>query len=260
MPRFAANLSYLFLDLPFLERFQAAADCGFNAVEFHFPYAESAQAVAQAARQAGVEVVLFNVPAGDWANGERGIACLPGREQEFQDGVRLALEYAQACGCQQLNVLAGLKPRAVGGQQADETLLANLRFAAEAMQQAGVRTLMEPINTRDMPNFWVSTTAQALQILADVADPNAYLQYDLYHAQVMEGNLIETLSQNLARIAHIQLADNPGRGEPGTGEINFPNVFAALDAMGYSGWIGCEYRPTTDKAQESLSWAAKYLR
>lgn len=253
MPRFAANLSYLFTEVPFERRFAAAAEAGFTAVEFHFPYAFPAARLADAARDAGVDIVLFNLPPGDWSAGERGIACHPDRVDEFRDGVARAVEYAQALGCPRLNCLAGLLPAGVDAATARATLVANLRFAAQALAAAGLTLLLEPINTRDMPGFFVSTSRQALDIIAETGAPNLRLQYDLYHAQVMEGDLARTLAAELPRIGHVQIADAPGRHEPGTGAIDFPFLFGHLDRLGYAGWVGCEYAPTSDTAA-SLGW------
>ncbi len=253
MPRFAANLSYLFTEFPFERRFAAAAEAGFKAVEFHFPYAVESARLADAAHAAGVEVVLFNLPPGDWAAGERGIACHPDRIDEFRAGVATAVDYAKALGCPRLNCLAGIAPAGVDAATARATLVANLRFAAAALAQAGLTLLLEPINTRDMPGFFVAASRQALDIIAEADAPNLRLQYDVYHAQVMEGDLARTLAEHLPRIGHVQIADNPGRHEPGSGEINFPFLFGHLDRIGYEGWVGCEYAPATDTAS-SLGW------
>ena len=253
MPKFAANLTMLFTELPFLDRFAAAAGAGFKAVEFLFPYDHPASEVAAAARGAGVQVVLHNLPCGNWAGGERGIACLPDRVAEFRAGVARAIEYATALGAPQLNCLAGLA--APDDAAAHRTLVDNLRFAAPELERAGIGLLLEPVNTRDVPGFFVSRTAQGLAILDEVGHPNARLQYDIYHAQVMEGDLLPTIERNFARIGHLQLADNPGRHEPGTGEINFPNVFRRIDELGYAGWIGCEYKPSA----AGLGWLQPYL-
>jgi len=253
MPRFAANLSYLFTELPFPQRFSAARAAGFGAVEFHFPYDYPPAVLAAAAQAAGVEVVLFNLPAGDWAAGERGIACQPARRAEFRAGVARAIDYAQALGCRQLNCLAGIRPAGVDDAAARDTLIANLRFAAAAFADAGLALLLEPINTRDVPGFFVATSRAALALIAEVAAPNLRLQYDIYHAQIMEGDLARTLADRLPQIGHIQIADNPGRHEPGSGEINFPFLFGHLDRLGYAGWVGCEYAPATDTAA-SLQW------
>lgn len=243
VPQFSANLSLLFPELPFLERFAAAAQAGFTAVECQFPYDWAADDMAQRLRAHGLRMVLHNLPAGDWAGGERGIACHPGRVDEFRAGVAQALAYAQALGVPRLNCLAGIPPAGVSASQAHATLVANLRYAALALQVAGLDLLIEPINTFDVPGFLVNTSAQALAVLDEVACPNAKLQFDLYHAQRMEGELVGTLTRHLVRIGHIQLADNPGRHEPGTGEINFPYVLGALDRLGYRGHVGCEYLP-----------------
>jgi len=252
--RFSANLSFLFAEHDFLDRFAAAARAGFQGVEFHFPYAYDKAALAEAALAAGVEVTLFNLPAGDWAAGERGLACIPERKAEFQEGVGLALEYAEALGCTRLNCLAGIPtgPR----DRALETLIDNLRFAAAIAQRSGIRLLLEPLNTRETPGFLISTSAQALQAIDAAESRNLFLQYDVYHAQRMEGDLAHTLENLLPRIGHIQIADNPGRHEPGSGEINFPFLLRRLEELGYAGWIGCEYRPT-GRTEDGLGWLEK---
>lgn len=258
MLKFSANLDFLFAECDFPERFAAAAAAGFAGVECHFPYAYAKDALAEAALTAGVDVVLFNLPAGSaqaWAAGERGIACHPECKAEFQAGVGRALEYAEALGCTQLNCLAGM-PRGDRAEALD-TLIDNLGFAAEQTQRAGVRLLLEPLNTRDNPGFLVSRTAHALQIIDAVGSRNLSLQYDLYHAQIMEGDLACTLASHLPRIGHLQIADNPGRHEPGSGEIRFDFIFERLLALGYNGWIGCEYIPRTTTA-ESFAWRARW--
>lgn len=257
MPRFAANLSFLYAEHGFVERFAAAREDGFAAVEFHFPYAYDMRELAEALRREALETVLFNLPPGDWAAGERGIACHPQRVQEFQDGIALAIEYARALGCPRLNCLAGLRLAGVGEARMRETLIENLRFAAFALKHAGIELLMEPINSRDMPGFFVNTTRQALDVIDAVGSDNLRLQYDIYHAQVMEGDLAHTLETNLKRIGHIQLADNPGRHEPGTGEINFPFLLRHIDRLGYDGWIGCEYQPLTTTTA-GLGWLKEF--
>lgn len=253
MPRFAANLTMLFTELPFLERFAAAKAAGFDAVEYLFPYAYDKLTLAQALQSHGLKQVLHNLPAGDWEAGERGIACHPDRVAEFRTGVPQAIAYAQALGCQQLNCLAGKLPAGVSPAQAQTTLVDNLRFAAEQLQAAGIRLLIEPINTYDIPGFFLSTTRQAQALIDEVGSDNLYIQYDLYHAQRMEGELAATVQKYLPRIAHIQLADNPGRHEPGSGEINYAFLFRHLDAIGYTGWIGCEYKPR-GTTTEGLGW------
>jgi hydroxypyruvate isomerase len=259
MPPFAANLTMLFTEVPFLDRFAQAAQAGFTAVEFLFPYAHAASEIKARLDAHRLTLVLHNLPAGDWDAGERGIACLPGREAEFRAGVGLAIEYAQALGVGQLNCLAGKAPAGVEDSVLRSTLVQNLQFAAAALQQAGLRLLVEPINTHDIPGFYLNTTAQTLGLLDEVGSDNAYLQYDIYHAQRMEGELAATLQHQLARIGHIQLADNPGRHEPGTGEINYPFLFAHLDRLGYRGWIGCEYKPATT-THAGLGWLHNAVR
>ncbi|MBA3032458.1 MAG: hydroxypyruvate isomerase [Gammaproteobacteria bacterium] len=254
MLNFSANLTFLFNEHDFLDRFGAAARAGFKGVEFHFPYDFDKAVLAEVVLTSGVEVAVFNLPAGNWAAGERGIACLPERKAEFQDGVGRAIEYAEALGCTRLNCLAGI---AAGDRdQALETLVDNLRFAAAAIQRAGIRLLLEPLNNRDNPGFLVPTTAQALQVLDAVGSRNLQVQYDVYHAQVMEGDLSRTLETHLPRIGHIQIADNPGRHEPGTGEIRFPFLFERLEQFGYAGWIGCEYKPS-GATLDSFGWLAE---
>lgn len=257
MPRFAANLSMLFSERPFLERFAAARAAGFAAVEFHFPYAHDAAALAEVVLTSGLDVVLFNLPPGDWAAGERGIACHPRRIAEFQDGVGQAIDFARLLGCGRLNCLAGIAPPDISQDQARETLIENLRFAASATARAGIELLLEPLNTRDTPGFLVATTGAALALIEAAGSDNLRLQYDIYHAQVMEGDLACTLERHLPRIGHVQLADNPGRHEPGTGEINFPFLLDRLDCLGYAGWVGCEYRPS-GRSEDSFGWMERW--
>lgn len=253
MPRFAANLTMLFNELKFIERFEAAAKAGFRGVEYLFPYAFPEDQLAEKLGCHDLVQVLFNLPAGDWAQGERGIAVLPDRIGEFQDGVGKAIDYAKALGCTQLNCLAGIRPGDVAEDKAHATLVANLRFAADQLQAVGIRLLVEAINTRDIPGFYLCGTQQALDLISATGRENISVQYDIYHMQRMEGELAATLEKHLPRIAHIQLADNPGRHEPGTGEINYPFLFALLDRLGYDGWIGCEYKPLTTTT-EGLGW------
>jgi hydroxypyruvate isomerase len=253
MPKFAANLTMLFNELPFLDRFEAAAKADFKAVEFLFPYAWPAQEIRQRLDAHGLTLVLHNLPAGNWEAGERGIACHPDRVEEFRAGVATATSYAKALGVSQLNCLAGKAPADVSETVLRETLVANLHFAAAELKQAGLRLLIEPINTFDIPGFYLTGTAQAVALLDEVDADNAFVQYDIYHAQRMEGELAATMQKQLARIGHIQLADNPGRYEPGTGEINYPFLFAHLERIGYAGWIGCEYKPATT-TQAGLGW------
>lgn len=258
MPRFAANLSLLFTEVPFLDRFERAAAAGFKAVEFQFPYAFSTTAIRQRLDDHGLQLVMHNLPAGDWDAGERGIACHPDRIEEFRAGVTRGIETAHVLGAGQLNCLAGKAPAGVSQDLLHNTLVDNLRFAAQALKAGGLRLLIEPINTYDIPGFFVSRTAQAIAVLDAVQSDNAWVQYDIYHAQRMEGELAATLSQYLARIGHVQVADNPGRHEPGTGEIAFEFLFTHLDRLGYTGWVGCEYHPATS-TQAGLGWVQPYL-
>ena len=253
MPRFAANLSMLFTEVPFLERFGRAADAGFEAVEFLFPYAWPAATIRELLDAHGLRLVLHNLPAGDWEAGERGIACLPERVEEFRAGVATPVEYVKVLGVGQLNCLAGKAPAGADPALLRATLVANLRHAAGELARAGLKLLIEPINTFDIPAFFVHRTDQALDLLDEVGASNAFLQYDIYHAQRMEGELAATLQKHLARIAHVQIADNPGRNEPGTGEIHYPFLFEHLDRIGYAGWIGCEYKPAA-ATEAGLGW------
>jgi len=253
MPKFAANLTMLFNEVPFLERFALARKAGFDAVEFLFPYAFPAGEIRKRLDEQRLALVLHNLPAGNWDAGERGIACLPDRKDEFRSGVRQAIEYARSLGVPQLNCLVGKAPQGVDDKLLRATLVENLKFAAGELGKAGLKLLVEPINTYDIPGFYLNRSAQTLEILDEVGAANAYLQYDIYHMQRTEGELAATMQKHLARIAHIQLADNPGRNEPGSGEINYPFLFAWLDRIGYAGWIGCEYKPATT-TEAGLGW------
>jgi len=253
MPRFAANLSMLFGELDFLDRFKAAADNGFTGVEYLFPYAYDKNVLAAKLHENNLQQVLHNLPAGDWESGERGIACLPDRVGEFQEGVGRAIEYASALGCTQVNCLIGKTPSGVDADKVNATVIGNLRFAADQLKAAGIRLLVEPINTFDIPGFYLSRTDQAQALIREVGSDNLYIQYDIYHAQRMEGELAATIAGNLEQIAHIQLADNPGRNEPGTGEINYGWLLRHIDSLGYAGWIGCEYKPAAGTV-EGLGW------
>ncbi|MBU3539230.1 hydroxypyruvate isomerase [Polynucleobacter sp. UK-Gri1-W3] len=253
MPQFAANLTMLFNETLFLDRFEKAAKSGFQAVEFLFPYAFSAQEIKQKLEQHNLQLVLHNLPAGDWDAGERGIACLPDRVAEFKAGVAKAIEYAKVLDVKQLNCLAGKIPANVDAASLKETFASNLRYAAAELKKANIKLLIEPINTFDIPGFYLSKTQQAIDILDEVGSDNLFIQYDIYHAQRMEGELCKTIEANLSKIAHIQLADNPGRNEPGTGEINYPHLFQFIDQIGYKGWIGCEYKPASN-TEAGLGW------
>jgi hydroxypyruvate isomerase len=260
MPRLAANLSLLFPQLPFLDRFAAAREAGFRYVEYQFPYPfGSAAEVAGAARSAGVEVVLHNLPAGDAARGDRGIACQPARMGEFREGVDRAIEYAKAAGCPRLNALAGIPSPGLDREQAKQTLIENLRYAAGRLKAAGLTLLTEPCNPRTIPGFLLNSSKEGIEVIDAVGADNLLLQYDVFHMQIVEGDLAKTVERLLPRIGHIQIADVPDRNEPGTGEINFPWLLAKIDALGYRGWIGAEYLPKGDTV-EGLKWAAPYLK
>ena len=253
MTRLCANLSMLFTEQPFLQRFAAAANAGFTGVEYLFPYEFGSAQIKAELDEHGLTQVLFNLPAGDWANGERGIGCHPDRVDEFKAGVDLAIEYARVLGNTQINCLAGIAPAGVDPAHLQQTFVDNLKYASDKLAAAGIRLVMEMINTRDIPGFYLTTTAQALDIREKVASANLYLQYDIYHMQIMEGDLARTLEEQLAVINHVQLADNPGRHEPGTGEINYHFLFEHLNRIGYSGWVGCEYKPLTT-TEAGLGW------
>jgi hydroxypyruvate isomerase len=258
MVKLAANLSMMFTELPFLDRFAAAAEAGFTAVECLFPYEAPATTVAERARSNGVEVVLFNFPAGNWNGGERGIAALPDRLQDFRDSAQRALDYTTTIGCPRLHLMAG-KIGEGSREKARETFIENVAYAADLMAAAGIDVMLEPLNTRvDVPGYFYDTTEAALGIIDAVGRTNVKLQYDIYHMQIMEGDLARTIERLLPRIGHMQLADNPGRNEPGTGEINYPWLLERIDATGYRGWIGCEYKPLTGTV-DGLGWARNYL-
>ena len=257
MPRFAANLTMLFNEVPFLERFALAKTGGFKAVEFLFPYEFDVQEIKSALDNNALKLALHNLPAGDWGAGERGIACLPDRVAEFRSGVAKAIEYATILEVPQLNCLAGKAPAGSDPKVLHDTFVANLQYAASELKKVGLKLLIEPINTFDIPGFYLSRTEQGIAILDAVGADNVFLQYDIYHAQRMEGELSNTIQKHLNRIAHIQLADNPGRNEPGTGEINYGYLFGLLDSLGYDGYIGCEYKPLKS-TEAGLGWMSQY--
>lgn len=257
MPKFNANLTMLFNEVEFLDRFEKAANKGFSAVEYLFPYDWPVDQLVEVLGNNGLKQVLHNLPAGDWAGGERGIACIPGREQEFQDGVGRAVEYAKALTCPRLNCLVGLTPENESDEAIQKTLINNLRFAADALEKEQIKLLVEPLNDKNFPGFHLVGSLQTIDLLDQIGHANIQLQYDIYHMQRMEGELINSITTLVDRIGHIQLADNPGRHEPGSGEINFENVFKAIDESGYSGWIGCEYIPAGD-TEAGLGWLKKY--
>ena len=258
MPKLNANLTMLFTEVDFLQRFGKAAAAGFKAVEFLFPYDYPAAQLAELLAKHKLTLVLHNLPVGNWAAGERGLAVLPDRVGEFQAGVGRAIEYAQALGCPQLNCLVGKTPAGVKPEAVRKTLLDNLRFAAAALAKEKIRLLVEPLNSQDLPGFHLVHAREALALFDEVGHPNLWLQYDIYHMQIMDGNLTRSIRDHLPRIAHMQLADNPGRHEPGTGEIHYPNLLRFIDEAGYTGWIGCEYVPAAG-TEAGLGWAQPYL-
>jgi hydroxypyruvate isomerase len=257
MPKFSANLTFLYTDLPLLDRFAAARKSGFKGVEYMSPYEETKADLVARLRDNGLTQVLHNLPSGDWAGGERGIAILPDRVEEFRRGVHQAIDYAVALGCRLLNCIVGVAPKGADDKILRRTLVSNLAYAAAETAKANIKLLVEPINTRDIPGFFLTHTAQALDLIKEVGSGNLFVQYDIYHMQIMEGDLARTMEANLPRIAHIQLADNPGRHEPGTGEINYPFLIGHLDRIGYAGWIGCEYKPLGNTAA-GLGWMKAY--
>ncbi|WP_116090464.1 2-oxo-tetronate isomerase [Sphingomonas crusticola] len=257
MVKLAANLSMMFTEAPFLERFALAADAGFTAVEMMFPYEVPAAEVADHLRRHGLAMVLFNIPAGDWAGGERGIGALPDRVDEFRAGAQKALDYARILACPRLHLMAGKAP---AGEESRRTLIDNIRYAANLVVGDKIDILLEPINTRvDVPGYFYDTTAPVLDIIREAGAPNVKLQYDIYHMQIMEGDLARTIERLLPSIGHIQLADNPGRGEPGTGEINYSWLLEHIDRLGYDGYVGCEYKPAA-QTQDGLGWTKPYLK
>lgn len=253
MPRFAANLTMMFNEVPFPQRFEAAARAGFEAVEFLFPYEHAPQEIAQWLDQNRLVNALFNMPPGDWAAGERGLASLPGREQEFRDGVARALDYAQAMGTKRLHAMAGLLPAGAARAPHLETYITNLRYAAREVAKHGITLLIEPINPRDMPGYFLNSQAEAHAICAAVGEANLKVQMDFYHAQIVDGDLAATFRQHTAGIGHVQIASVPSRNEPDDGEVNYPYLFRMLDELGYDGWVGCEYRPR-GRTEDGLGW------
>jgi hydroxypyruvate isomerase len=253
MPKFAANLTMMFNEYPFPERFAAAAAAGFKGVEFLFPYDYPPQDVRKWHLDAKVENVLFNLPPGDWAAGERGIASLPGREDEFKAGVAKAIEYALALGSTQLHMMAGIVPAGVDLHLYQKTYLTNLQYAARELAKHSLTLLLEPINTRDMPGYFLNQQDQAHALRIESGEPNVKVQMDFYHAQIMEGDLIETFKKYFDAIGHTQIASVPKRNEPDDGEVNYSAIYQMLDESGYQGWVGCEYRPR-GKTEDGLAW------
>ncbi len=257
MPKFCANLSMMFTELPFLDRFAAAGRAGFKAVEFLFPYDHPATEIRRRLDDNGLSLALFNMPPGDWAAGERGIACLPGRETEFREGVKQAIEYAHALGSPLLHCMAGIVPEDAQFGVPGNLYCTRIAWAGEQTHAAGIKLVLEPINHRDMPRYALHTTAQAAGVIAALGKDRVGLQFDLYHCQITEGDLTTHMQALMPIIAHMQCADVPGRHEPGTGEIAWEFVFAQVDRLGYRGWIGCEYRPTGETIS-GLGWLTRF--
>ena len=269
MPRFAANLSMLYNEHDFLDRFAAAQKDGFQAVEYLFPYAFEAQELRQRLNDNGLQQVLFNAPPGNWDGGERGLACLPGRENEFQTGFLKALAYADTLACPRIHVMAGLVPQGADRDTLEKTYIQNIAWAATEAKKAGRDVLIEPINTRDIPGFFLNYQAQAHQIVQHIGASNVKVQMDLYHCQIMEGDLASKIRQYLptGRVGHFQIAGVPMRHEPDLGELNHPYLFDVIDevsaACGWEGWIGCEYRPArgavANGTHDRLGWFASAM-
>jgi hydroxypyruvate isomerase len=257
--KLAANLSMMFTEVPFLERFAAAAQAGFRGVEYLFPYEAPAAEIRDRLQRHGLSQVLFNTPSGNWAQGERGIASLPERIDEFRAGVDNALQYARATGCRKLHVMPGKLPENADRKRYLQVFVDNLIFAADAVVGDGIEIMIEPINTRvDIPGYLLDRTDLAMELITRAARPNIRLQFDIYHVQIMEGDLARSIERLLPFIGHMQLADNPGRNEPGTGEIHYEWLLQRIDALGYPGWIGCEYKPR-GQTLAGLAWATRHL-
>ena len=270
MPKFAANLHYLFTEHPFLDRFEAAAAAGFKGVEFQVPYDHPASELRARLRACGLQMVLFDAPMGDWAAGDRGLAAVPGREAEFRRSLEPVVQYAEALDCRTVHVMAGVVGQGEDYRRAERTYVANLRLAAEVLGQHGIAAVIEPINnkqgsvasgpsytTRGMHGYFLNHTEHARRILAEVASPNLWLHLDCYHMQLLEGHLAETIREHIALVRHFQIAGVPGRHEPDVGEIHYPFLFDLMDELGYAGWVGCEYRPRA-ATLDGLRWAARY--
>ncbi|MGO2306497.1 2-oxo-tetronate isomerase [Providencia sp.] len=253
MAKFAANLSMMFNEVPFIQRFERAAQAGFSGVEYLFPYEEDADSIAFELQKHHLTQVLFNMPAGNWTAGERGMASIPGREDEFAQGVFTALKYANALGCKQVHAMAGKVDTKFTAEQQKACFIKNIQYAADVMAPHGIRVLIEPINTRDMPGYFLTTQKQAEALLPLIDRKNVFIQLDLYHCQIMEGDLVKTIERLWGKFSHIQIASVPERHEPDSGEVNFPWIFKKLDEMGYEGWLGCEYHPA-GRTEAGLDW------
>jgi len=259
MLRFSANLSMLFNEIDFLDRFEAAARAGFSGVEYASPYEHDKLELATLLQRWNLEQALFNLPAGRWDVGERGLACLPGRTAEFRASVTTAIEYATALGCRRVNCLAGIAPAESSPSALRSTYVENIAFAAEQLKQGGIRLLIEAINTTDMPGYYLNNTRQAQDVLDEIGSDNLFIQYDAYHMQIMEGDLARTIERHFDAIGHIQIAGNPGRHEPDNGEINYPFLFSILEQLSYQEWVGAEYKPAAGTVA-GLGWFAPFRR
>lgn len=258
MAKFSANLSIMFAEYDFMDRFEHAAKAGFKYVEYMFPYPYEERQLLEKLTEYGLTQVLMNLPAGNWDAGERGIAVIPGREEDFRRGVKLAVNYAKILKIPCINCLVGLTPKNISAEKIRDTAVTNLRYAAETLESENLKLLVEAINIYDIPGFYLSNTTSVLSLLGEVGHPNIFFLYDVYHMQIMEGNLTNTIRENINRIGHIQIADVPGRHEPGTGEINYANLIRFIDKAGYDGFVGCEYRPFTN-TEDGLTWIKPYL-
>ncbi|MFC3124945.1 2-oxo-tetronate isomerase [Pseudoroseomonas globiformis] len=256
MPRFAANLSMMFSEVPFLERFGKAAEAGFKAVEFLFPYEHEPEAIAAELKKHGLTQALFNMPPGDWANGERGMAAIPGREQEFRDNVAIAIRYALATGCKTLHGMSGMV-KGLDREACKTAFIENFRYAADELAKHGITLLVEPINSRNMPGYFIAHQLEAVELVERIGRPNVSVQLDLYHAQIMDGDLTRLIEKMAGKFAHVQIASVPERHEPDEGELNYPHLYDVLDKSGYKGWIGCEYNPRGETVA-GLGWFAPY--
>ena len=253
MPNFAANLTLMFNEVPFLDRFKAAKDCGFDAVEFLFPYEHKADEIAEKLDANGLTLALFNLPPGDWDAGDKGMSAIPGREQEFKDSVGVALEYARTFGNKTVHMMGGIIPGGVSMEQAFETYVTNYQYCADAFADLGIDVILEPLNTRDVPGYMISQNSSARSVIAAVERPNTGLQFDFYHVQIMSGDLATQFETHLDITKHVQIAGVPERFEPNVGEINYPYLFDLMDRLGYEGYVGCEYKPQNG-TEAGLGW------
>ena len=257
MAKFAANLTMLFNEVDFLERFEKAHQCGFKAVEFLFPYAYEPQVLADKLNTFSLEQALFNMPPGDWDAGERGFAAIPGREQEFKQSVATAILYANALNCKKVHAMSGIVDTSFSYEQHVETFISNIRYAADEFAKHGIELMIEPLNSRDVPGYFIAHQRKAVELIKQVQRDNVKLQFDLYHAQIMDGDLSIMIKELADFIGHVQIASVPQRHEPSEGEINYPHIYQQLDDAGYQGWLGCEYKPRSS-TEEGLAWFTPY--